>query len=367
MEFRSLNKSTLQEYVESPNFGKDEEIPISFHRAISHINNPRINATDTLLILAEENGELLGYLGLLPELFFPENGPIIKIGYISCFWVSAKSRGKGLSQQLISMAHFTYRGYIMLSDYVPATKKIYEKTGFFAELPLHKKGIRLYLKSDFQTLLPPKKLLFKKNIPALKLVDSSLNSLFNARQKALNFPLTDLTVETVKEVDEEIEQLILEKGGKNYFQRKKRELNWIVKFPWILSAHEKDEINRKYYFTSTEKSFENKLIKLKNKEGELVSFFFFTIKNGSIKLPYFYTNSDVKYSIIALNHLLQAWNAKTFTTYHPKLVAVLKTGKTPAFHKKEIRRNFLIDKQLSKLITHVNLFVQDGDGDAAFT
>lgn len=367
MELRSLNKAGLKNYIESNDFGQGEAIPISYHRALSQINNPRLNPNDALLILAEEKGELLGYLGILPNLLFVPSKPILKVGWLSCIWVSAKGRGKGISNKLISEAHFKWNGNIMLTEYVPSIKRMYDSTGFFVKEPLVKRGIRLYLKADFQTILPPKKAIFEKNKSALKLVDSSLNSILSIRQKKLNFPLNDLVIEEVNEVDEEIELLIIEKNKKGYFQRKGKDLNWIFQFPWVLSVIEDDATHKKYYFTSTDQLFENKLIKLKNKNGELISFFFFTNRNGSVKLPFYYSNSNTKDSISAINHLLRKWNAKTFTTYHPKLVSALSASKTPAFHKKEINRNYLIDKQLSKLITHINLFVQDGDGDCAFT
>lgn len=367
MEVRALNKSELRQYIDSEEYKKSENLPISWHRAISQINNPRVNENDALIILAEENGELLGYLGVLPDFLYPKNQPIIKVGWLSCIWVSAKGRGKGISQKLIAHAHFKWKGFILLTEYVPSIKRMYDASGFFIPEPLSKKGIRLYLKSDFVTLLPPKKAVFANNLKALSIVDKAFNGLLDVKKKSSSFSLGNLILEEIQEVDDEIESLIIGHNSKDYFQRRKREINWIINYPWVLMNDEKEEFHKKYYFTSNEDIFENKLFKMKDTAGKLNAFFFFTNRNGNVKLAYFYQNCKTSNSITAINYLLNKWDAKTFTTYHPKLVTALKTAKIPAFYKKEFTRFYLVDKQLSKIITHINLFVQDGDGDCAFT
>ena len=73
MEIVALNKTALLEYVNSTVFKAEENLPISEHRAVSHANNPRANVNDVLLFLAKEGDELIGYMGILPDLFFPKN------------------------------------------------------------------------------------------------------------------------------------------------------------------------------------------------------------------------------------------------------------------------------------------------------
>ena len=72
MEIVALNKTALLEYVNSTVFKAEENLPISEHRAVSHANNPRANVNDVLLFLAKEGDELIGYMGILPDFFFPK-------------------------------------------------------------------------------------------------------------------------------------------------------------------------------------------------------------------------------------------------------------------------------------------------------
>ena len=367
MKIVSLNKTALLDYVNSPSFEEQENLPISFHRAISHANNPRANANDILLILVKEGEELIGYMGLLPDLLFPKNQPIVKVGWVSCLWVKKSHRGKGVTAELFRIAHFKWNGNLLLTDYVPATKKMYDATGFFMKRPLVKQGVRLYVKSDLQTILPSKSRLFRQNSPLLKALDAAANSVLGIYTSSLRFPIDHLDVEEVTEVDDEIEALILKSNGKDYFQRKKRELNWVLKEPWVLQNNEKAAVHQKYYFSSSNELFENRLFKLKDNDGTLKAFFFFTNRNGVVKLPYFYSDQGIGEAATIINHLLQKWDAKVFTTFHPRLVSALLESKTIAVKKKEVNRNFLIDKQLSKMMTFPNLFIQEGDGDAVFT
>ena len=367
MEIVSLNKAAVLEYVNSPAFAAEENLPISFHRAISHANNPRANVNDVLLLLAKEGEELVGYMGLLPDLLFAPRQPIVKVGWISCAWVKESHRGKGITGELFRVAHFKYNGNLLCTDYVPATKKMYDATGFFMKLPVVKQGVRLYIKSDLQSILPSKSKLFRANSPLLKTIDTIGNSILSIYTSSLSFPIDHLNLEEVAEVDDEIESLIIKANGKDYFQRKKRELNWVLKQPWVLEKDERAELHQKYYFSSSDQLFKNRLLKLKDKEGKLKAFFFFTNRNGVIKLPYFYSDQGIGESAKVINHLLQKWNAKVFTTFHPRLVSALLESKTIAVHKKEVNRKFLIDKQLSKRISFPNLFIQEGDGDSVFT
>lgn len=367
MEIVSLNKTALLEYVNSAFFEAEENLPISFQRAVSHANNPRSNVNDILLFFAKKGEELIGYMGVLPDLFFPKKQPIVKVGWVTCAWVKKEHRGKGIIGKLFTEAHFKYNGNLLSYDYVPATKRIYDATGFFAQKPLVKSGIRLYIKSDFQRILAPKSSLFRKSAIVLKGLNAVGNSVLNLYQSGKAFPIDHLNLEAVTEINDSLNQFITEQTNETYFQRQGRELKWILASPWIVERDEKTDLDKKYYFSSSGKEFKNLAFQLKDKRGKITVFFFFTIRNGVVKLPYFFSTIPSKDSVLVINHLLQKWRAKEFTCFHPKLVSTLKESKTMAFHKKEVNRFLVIDKQLSKSITHVNLFMQDGDGDAVFT
>jgi len=47
-------------------------------------------------------------------------------------------------------------GKVLASNYVPGIRKMYERTGAFIQPHCRQTGVRLYLRADFASLLPPK-------------------------------------------------------------------------------------------------------------------------------------------------------------------------------------------------------------------
>src|SRR5690606_27351769 len=130
--------------------------------------NPHLVEDDILLILAFKTGVLVGYLGILPDVIYGNEQKHVKIGWLSCLWVSPNSRGKGISLFLINHALRLWNHNILSADYVPFTKNIYDKTNGFESQPFPKFGLRMYIKSDLATILTPKKLVFSKIKPLLQ-------------------------------------------------------------------------------------------------------------------------------------------------------------------------------------------------------
>ncbi len=248
LEIKQFNKSQLLDYINSDDFRKGNDIPISLHRAISQTKNPRLLEEDILLLVAFSGDKMMGYLGILPDYFYLNKNESIKIGWLSCLWVSNQSRGKGVSTQLITKAVEIWNHKVLFADYVPATKIVYDKTNLFTNQPYIKKGIRLYIQSDLQHILPPKKEIFKKTKWAFKAIDFTLNFVLNIRLKFIKIDVSHLNFEYISQIDNEVNEFIINNQDKQLSRRSKDDLNWIINHPWILVANDKDEIKSKVLF-----------------------------------------------------------------------------------------------------------------------
>ena len=182
IEIKALNRKGLLEYIANEQFGLGEHIAISRHRAKSQAVNPRAEESDILLLLAIENGILVGYLGILPDYLFASKAKH-KVGWFSCLWVSPEARGKSISSLLMKAGLKHWNHKILSADYVPFTKKIYDKTKAFGEQPFTKSGVRLYLRSDFYNLLPPKAKFFQHIKGILKIKDAFFNIFLDLKLK----------------------------------------------------------------------------------------------------------------------------------------------------------------------------------------
>ena len=364
INIETLNKSQLKNYINSTEFGRDKFIPISIHRAISHINNPRASEKDILLLLAYENSKLVGYLGVLPDYIF-FNNKYQKIGWLSCIYIDANQRGKKIAQKLVVKSLEVWDNNILLTEFTAPAKRLYDKIGEFLEIP-SLKGIRLYMRSDLQSILPPKHTLFAKTKPLLKLFDNFFNLIFDIRYLFYNKRIGELKLEYIDKIDPETEEFIKEKQTSELFKRSKSELNWLLSYPWVITKKDDKCLSEKYHFSSIDKSFEFISVKIKNMEGKLTAFIIFAKRNDNLKMPYCYYE-NIEDVVSTINIHLVKWKIKTASLYNDAISTTIKNSISPALFKKQISRNYLISKKFKDKIINSEPIIQDGDGDAAFT
>ncbi len=365
IRIEALNRKQLQDYIDSPDFGEGEFIPISYHRAISQIKNPRAANDDILLLLAYNGEQLAGYLGILPDYLFIADKQI-KIAWLSCIYVDKNHRGKKIAQKLVEKSLEIWNYNIILTEYTEPAKRLYNKMGEFANLPPKKKGIRLYLRSDLRYILPPKSIFFERIKPGLIILDKIFNTIFDLRFLFYKVKLNKLKLEYLNEIDTESESFMKPKIYNSIFKRGAEELNWIIKNPWVISRKNIKCFSEKYHFSSLDKTFDFIPVKVKDEYGKVVFVAIFAKRNGRLKIPYIYYDSVEIANEIIKYHLVK-WKIKTATIYDEKIVDFIKKHKTPALYKKDFIRNYLISKRISDFLDHSDLNIQDGDGDAGFT
>ncbi len=70
MVIKEYSLSDLAQLVLSGDFWRGEVIPITTHRALAQIRNPRARPEDVALLVAYDGDRICGYIGVLPELIF---------------------------------------------------------------------------------------------------------------------------------------------------------------------------------------------------------------------------------------------------------------------------------------------------------
>jgi len=365
IELQTLNQQALGDYIFSPTFAQQPVLPISQHRGRSHLRNPRLQADDTLLILAWEDGQLLGYLGVLPDELYGTGGQAERVGWLSCIWVSPKARGKGIGGRLTDRALSDWEGKVLASNYVPGIRKMYERTGAFVSPPYRQTGVRLYLRSDFATLLPPKGKHWERFRPLLQLGDRLTNVALGLRRQWWARRPLPLQLEYVAEADEEAAELIAEQSAYFRCRRTAAEWNWMLRYPWVLSAPAPDAASQRYYFSAVDRHFSFHPIKVRDAQGRLLAFLIFSRRNQWLQLPACYHRDAAAAVAQAIHYHALQWRANTFTTFQPDIAVALQNMASPAFYRKPIHWDTLVGKAVSCWPAGGRL--QDGDGDAGFT
>jgi len=162
MQIRRLNKKALREFIDSDKFHSMPVIPITKHRALSHLSNPRASDDDVLLLLAFEDNRMVGYLGILADLLYDQEAAY-KVGWLSAYWVDAAMRRKGIAGELLREALDAWNNQILVADWVPNSFGVYQKSGAFTDL-VNREGIRAYLRFNLRETLSLKETFLRKII-----------------------------------------------------------------------------------------------------------------------------------------------------------------------------------------------------------
>ena len=367
MEIKTYNREQLNELIHSGSFKHMPVIPISTHRAISHIHNPRAEKDDVLMIIASENNIMVGYLGVLADRIHTTKGEPLKCGWLSCMWVDPTLRGKGIAKQLLSTAFRSWNEHILVTEFTPEAKGLYDRSGGFNDLKIND-GLRCYLRFTLHEVLPRKNEKYKAYQSILKLADSIANVPIDLRL-SMTKPKhsSSVSFETVTEIDEKLNQYIVSKQDNGFERRKADELNWILKYPWLIESKPTEESIR-YHFSSVSDRFRNICYRLTD-NGVMKGYIHFTIRDNHLKIPYLYCEpqylNDIVQHIykITLDHKLNM-----LTVFHPDLVNFFKSNSTPFIYKRAIKRHYIISKVLDAHFSdQEKLIIQDGDADCAFT
>ena len=360
-----LNQAALRAYLGSAEFANSPVVPIVPLRAHSHLCNPRLHPADVLLLLAHvADGQLVGYLGVLPDTAFLASGEARHCGWLSCLWVSPAHRGQRIAQQLLEQAFAAWNRQIFITEYTGPAEQLYRKTGYFRDLTT-KAGIRLYLRADTATLLPPRGRLFARARPLLRLLDGAANAVLGLRQALGKAQPVATGVEYVAALDAEAEQFIRRQQGRQLARRGAAELNWIITNPWLRSAAQPDADGQRYHFSSVANPFGFYALKVRDARGQLAAFLVLARRGNALKMPYCYHTGNVRQVAEVVFACLRQWRIATFTTFQPELVQFLTAHATPALIKRPVLRKYMVSNAIEGLPEEVEL--QDGDADCSFT
>lgn len=363
METRTYNKHELNDFINSKEFGRLNRYPISRHRALSHIKNPRASDQDILLVVQFDQDKVVGYLGVLPDYLIHQND-IQKVGWLSCFWADQAYKPYNIAANLLLKVVRDWDQKVFITNLVPWTEHVYQRTHMF--LPTsYKTGFRGYMRFNLSEILPPKRRLFKRLFLLWKIVDLLSNLVCDLRFVFLReYQIADLKIEQCDAVDEAMAVFIESHNLDNWNQRGKNELNWILKYPWIIEQAQPDEESKKYYFSSVSSRFFYLLLRFTGRDGTINGLAMLCVRNNNLTVPYVFTTNNSSDSIArALVNTMIKYKLSMVTTFDTNLADSLQKFRIPFIFRKKVKKAYLISKNFG-FIKDLNF--QDGDGDCAF-
>jgi hypothetical protein len=367
MEFKTFTVADLEIALLSEDFWLTKTLPITKQRALSFCHNPRAGKDDPVLLVAYQDNQVVGYLGILPDKILFNNADL-KLGWLTSWWVDPGVATKGVGAILLYKALNTYPGGVGVSGGSKEARKVLHASQKFIVLkPL--KGLEIRFRFNASRVILQKFSSLKIFRVWFKIADVMLDEIVHFRRflwERRNNISQRLSFEYIASIDEETGRFIQRHYQHDLTRKGKADLDWIMTYPWIVSAPQKDSASRRYYFSSISARFFYLGVKVFEQDNGMVGFLMLSVRNDRMSVVYSHYESQHAASIAAaaVYHAF-AMDVSTLRLYDECLVKSLSQLRCPSWSTKSISRGFFLSKAFAD-IPLAECRVHGGDGDFAF-
>ncbi|MDD4226115.1 MAG: hypothetical protein WCY58_08035 [Mariniphaga sp.] len=358
MKIREVTVGDLPRFIQSDDYAELQPKPITPHRAMSQYNNPHAREEDIALIYAEENGQLVAFVGMLPHALTQSTDRVFSN---SGWWVHPVL-GRQMGLPLFFKAFQRCNQRMIFTDSPKYTQSILVKTGLFTYFP------PIYGTRYFMRFYQGKRLMTKNKAisSALSFTFTAMNSICSLRYLFILKKRTrnPYTIKSMTQVSNDLDDFIKKHAEHAYLKQDRKKLNWITTYPWITTQTTAAGMN--YPFSYKADQFKQEFLIFHDEVGTK-AVFLLSIRDHHASIPFFYAekNSLSDVSRLLLNKLIKE-KVCSLIVFHKALDTALKNAGHFWLFKKNIIRFTGFSNTLHPFFEEDGYF-QDGDGDAAFT
>ena len=367
MEIKAFTVADLRAALASEDFWLPQTLPITKHRALSFVRNPRADEHDLVLMVAYRDQRVIGHLGILPDKIFV-NDDVYKLGWLTGWWVDPACATSGVGAILLFKALNAYGQAIGVSGGSREARQVLRASQkFMAFNSLHGLDIRLRLNltGNFLRRVPALKI-FRVVFKIFEAVTDEVVNLRSYFWRRSNHHCRNLTFEYIAAVDEQTDRFIKQHNQRDLTRKERSDLSWIMNNPWILSAPFKDSTGKRYYFSSRAGRFYYLGVKVFEPHREMIGFFLLKVRDDRMSVVYAFFDSRHSASITAaVFHHALAMDVSILSLYGKQLAAGYSELGCPCWAARKKSREFSLSKAFAD-IPLANCRLQGGDGDLAF-
>jgi hypothetical protein len=367
MEIKSFTVADLRNALLSDDFWAGRTLPITKHRALSYCHNPRVDEDDLVLLVAYKENRVMGYLGILPDKIFTNNATY-KFGWLTSWWVDPEFKTTGVGAILLFRALGAYHQYLGVSGGSKEARKVLQASKKFMVIKTLR-GLNARYRLNATRAIPrlfPQAKIFRvmfKIFDDLAAEGSHIRSFFWKRRHSI---FQRMTFEYLSCIDEETGRFIQGHHQQDLTCRGKSDLNWMMRYPWIVSAPLKDLTSRRYYFSSRSDRFSYLGVKVFEQDKGMIGFFLLKVRDDRMSVEYcFFDNRDAKSVTAAVIYQAVAMRVSALILYDHRLVECYSELRAPHWSTKSVSRDFYLSKALADLPL-AGYRLHAGDGDLAF-
>lgn len=360
MELRVYSLNELESHILADFPNPEHPCPLSPLRLQSYLKNPRAEQNDPVLFELWQKDRLVAYRSLLPDCYFDPHGNPQRFAWLSGNWVDPEFRRRGFSTKLLQEVEARWESRLMYTNYAPASKAVYDRTGHFPLL-LEKNGKRFYLRAAAEELLGDR----LGGQELLRFGDHAVNMLLERKLRKFESKNENLCrIERVTILDQGIREMIKRRQEQSLFRRDGDVFNWILDFPWV---REEKKDTQDYHFSYKSDRFENLLLVFTLPDGSK-GLLWLLLHNQALSVPYLFAESDLLYPVMArsLIQTMIAKNSAYTTIRHPLLAGHLSAHKNLFLSIRNMPQLIFAHKKIIQQVPR-DMEIQDGDGDVVFT
>ena len=367
MEIKSFTVADLRTALLSDNFWAGNTLAITKHRALSYCHNPRVDEDDLVLLVAYKENRMMGYLGILPDKIFA-NSAEYKFGWLTSWWVDPEFKTTGVGAILLFRALGAYHQYLGVSGGSKEARKVLHASKKFIVLKTLR-GLSAMYRLNATRAIPqqfPQSKIFRvlfKIWDDLAAEGSRIRSFFWKRR---HYVCQRLTFEYLSHIDEETGRFIQGHHQQDLTRKGKSDLNWVMRYPWIVSAPLKDFTSKRYYFSSRSDRLLYLGVKVFEQDKGMIGFFLLKVRDDRMGVEYcFFDNQHAKSVTAAVIYQALAMNVSSLILYDQRLVECYSELRAPHWSTKSVSRDFFLSKAFADLPL-ADYRLHAGDGDLAF-
>jgi ribosomal protein S18 acetylase RimI-like enzyme len=367
MEIKTFTVADLGLALLSEDFWLTKTLPITKQRALSICHNPRAEKDDPALLVAYQDNQVVGYLGILPDKVFFNNADH-KLGWLTGWWVDPCLATKGVGAILLYKALNAYRDRVGVSGGSKEARKVLHASQKFVTLePL--KGLDIRFRFNATRAILRKFPWMKIFRIGFKIADVMLDEIVNLRRlfwERRTHIRQRLTFEYVSSIDAETGRFIERHYQHDLTRKGKADLDWIMTYPWIVSAPQKDSASRRYYFSSISARFFYLGVKVFEQNNGMVGFLMLSVRNDRMRVVYSHFENRHAPSIAAAAvYQALAMDVSTLSLYDERLVKSVAGLRCPFWSTQSVSRGFFLSKAFADSPV-ADCRLHGGDGDFAF-
>ena len=364
MEIKCYTAKQLKTELTRSDLWDQKYCPITRHRAISIIMNPRTLPSDPVLIVGYLNGEVSGYIAIVPDALY-SGGESVRLGWMGSWWSDPDPSNSMMAVRLLMKVYELYNGFVAGFSAAEKAEQIFRNSNRFKDFRFAA-GYQYLLRSNLGYWIPRKYPGMRHLGGIIRLADGLLNLVQNTRLRlwrSSNKIDRSLSIEYLTQIhDTDTIEFIRQHSNSQLTRRNHEDINTMIKYPTSLATILEDKNKSKYFFSNTSERFLYRLYRILDSSKKIAAVVLICVDGDHLTVPFVFNRKDIeKIVLISVLHHIIDMNIDMVTTFHAGLIEQMKMLKVPYVYKKKRKRNSLISKKINHK-PYINPYMQDGDG-----